>query len=76
MQYAESILDLVGHTPLVRLSRVLRDLGPAARQPLEACRSIRCREGVEPDPPQQLDEDFARCLVVVDHEHLVELLHH
>src|SRR5204863_7442406 len=34
MQYAESILDLVGHTPLVRLSRVLRDLGPAARQPL------------------------------------------
>src|SRR5438477_5696189 len=34
MQYAESFLDLVGHTPLVRLSRVLRDLGPAARQPL------------------------------------------
>jgi cystathionine beta-synthase len=34
MQYAESILDLVGHTPLVRLSRVLRDLGPEASQPL------------------------------------------
>jgi len=34
MQYAESILDLVGHTPLVRLSRVLRDLGPAERQPI------------------------------------------
>ena len=34
MQYAESILDLVGDTPLVRLSRVTRDLGPADRQPL------------------------------------------
>jgi cystathionine beta-synthase len=34
MQYAESVLDLVGHTPLVRISRVTRDLGPAARQPL------------------------------------------
>ncbi|HLX34880.1 MAG TPA: cystathionine beta-synthase [Candidatus Limnocylindrales bacterium] len=27
MQYAESILDLIGHTPLVRLSHVTRDLG-------------------------------------------------
>ena len=34
MQYAETILDLVGHTPLVRLSRVTRDLGPVERQPL------------------------------------------
>jgi cystathionine beta-synthase len=37
MQYAESILDLIGHTPLVRLSRVTRDLldlGSAERQPL------------------------------------------
>ena len=34
MQYAESILDLVGHTPLVRLTRVVRDLGPLERQPL------------------------------------------
>lgn len=34
MQYAESILDLVGETPLVRLTRVTRDLGPADRQPL------------------------------------------
>ena len=34
MQYAESILDLVGETPLVRLTRVTRDLGPAERQPL------------------------------------------
>jgi cystathionine beta-synthase len=34
MQYAESILDLVGGTPLVRLTRVTRDLGPADRQPL------------------------------------------
>src|SRR6187397_3048483 len=34
MQYAESILELVGNTPLVRLSRVLRDLGPEERQPL------------------------------------------
>jgi cystathionine beta-synthase len=34
MDFAQSILDLVGNTPLVRLSRVTRDLGPAARQPL------------------------------------------
>jgi cystathionine beta-synthase len=34
MQYAETILDLVGRTPLVRLSRVTRDLGPLERQPL------------------------------------------
>ncbi|MET1232803.1 MAG: pyridoxal-phosphate dependent enzyme [Candidatus Limnocylindrales bacterium] len=37
MHYAESILDLVGETPLVRLSRVTRDLdplGPPDRQPL------------------------------------------
>ena len=34
MRYAESILELVGDTPLVRLTRVTRDLGPAERQPL------------------------------------------
>jgi len=34
MDYAESILDLIGNTPLVRLSRVTRDLGPADQQPL------------------------------------------
>jgi cystathionine beta-synthase len=34
MQYAETILDLVGNTPLVRISRVTRDLGPEERQPL------------------------------------------
>ena len=34
MQYAESILDLVGDTPLVRISRLTGDLGPADRQPL------------------------------------------
>src|SRR5437762_10771450 len=34
VQYAETILDLVGHTPLVRLTRVTRDLGPVERQPL------------------------------------------
>src|SRR6186713_387977 len=34
MHYAESILDLVGRTPLVRISRLTRDLGPADRQPL------------------------------------------
>ncbi len=34
MEYAGSILDLVGDTPLVRLTRVTRELGPAARQPL------------------------------------------
>jgi cystathionine beta-synthase len=34
MHYAETILDLVGDTPLVRLGRVTRDLGPVERQPL------------------------------------------
>ena len=34
MQYAESILDLVGGTPLVRIPRLTRDLGPAGDQPL------------------------------------------
>ena len=34
MQYAESILDLVGNTPLVRLTRIPRDLGPLESQPL------------------------------------------
>jgi cystathionine beta-synthase len=34
MRYAESILDLVGGTPLVRLTRVTRDLGPLDEQPL------------------------------------------
>lgn len=34
MEYASSILDLVGGTPLVRISRLTRDLGPEARQPL------------------------------------------
>ncbi len=34
MQYAESIVDLVGDTPLVRISRLTRDLGSADRQPL------------------------------------------
>ena len=30
MQYAQSVLDLIGGTPLVRLSSVTRDLGPDA----------------------------------------------
>ena len=34
MHYAETVLDLVGGTPLVRLSRVTRDLGPVRDQPL------------------------------------------
>jgi cystathionine beta-synthase len=34
MEYASSIVDLVGNTPLVRISRLTRDLGPADRQPL------------------------------------------
>jgi cystathionine beta-synthase len=33
MPFAESILDLVGNTPLVRIRRVVRDLGPEDRQP-------------------------------------------
>ncbi len=34
MQYSSSILDLVGGTPLVRVNRLTRGLGPADRQPL------------------------------------------
>jgi cystathionine beta-synthase len=34
VQYADSILDLVGGTPLVRITRLTRDLGPVDRQPL------------------------------------------
>ena len=34
MDYAESILDLIGNTPLVRLTHVTRDLGPVDGQPL------------------------------------------
>jgi cystathionine beta-synthase len=34
MDYAGSILDLVGDTPLVRLTQVTRELGPVERQPL------------------------------------------
>jgi len=34
MEYASSILDLVGDTPLVQVTRVTRDLGPVERQPL------------------------------------------
>jgi cystathionine beta-synthase len=34
MPYAESILDLIGNTPLVRLTHVTADLGPADGQPL------------------------------------------
>ena len=34
MEYAETVLDLVGNTPLVRLNRVTRDLGPVDAQPL------------------------------------------
>src|SRR4051795_8222767 len=34
MRYAETILDLVGDPPLVRITRLTRDLGPVDRQPL------------------------------------------
>jgi len=34
MQYAHSILDLIGNTPLVRISRITRGIGPLERQPL------------------------------------------
>ncbi len=30
VQYAENVIELVGHTPLVRLTSVTRDLGPGA----------------------------------------------
>lgn len=34
MRYVDTIVDLVGNTPLVRISRLTRDLGPADQQPL------------------------------------------
>src|SRR6266699_2787625 len=34
MRYAETILDLVGRTPLVRINKLARDIGPFDRQPL------------------------------------------
>ncbi|MGZ3588188.1 MAG: PLP-dependent cysteine synthase family protein, partial [Candidatus Limnocylindrales bacterium] len=34
MEYAASILELVGNTPLVELSRITAELGPAGRRPL------------------------------------------
>ena len=34
MRYVESVLDLVGNTPLVRIQRIVGDLGPLGRQPL------------------------------------------
>jgi cystathionine beta-synthase len=34
IRFADSVLDLVGNTPLVRLSRLTRGLGPVERQPL------------------------------------------
>lgn len=34
MEYVDSLLDLIGNTPLVRLSRVLDGVDPAARGPL------------------------------------------
>src|SRR3954452_19915586 len=34
MEYAESVIDLVGNTPLVRLTRITRGLGPLDGQPL------------------------------------------
>ncbi len=34
MQYAASVLDLIGKTPLVRIGRLTRGIGPLERQPL------------------------------------------
>jgi cystathionine beta-synthase len=34
VEHAQSILELIGNTPLVQLTRVTRELGPAVRQPL------------------------------------------
>ena len=46
MEYAESILNLVGRTPLVRLTRVTRDLGPADAQPLLLAKMETLNPGV------------------------------
>ncbi len=34
MEYASTILDLIGRTPLVRINRITRGIGPLERQPL------------------------------------------
>src|SRR5581483_8451567 len=45
-------------------------------QPLQAGLAVRRGERVKSDPPQQLDEDLARRLVIVDHQDLIRLLQH
>ena len=53
MQYAETVLDLVGNTPLVRITRVTRDLGHQDRQPLLLAKMemLNGRIGQGPDRP-------------------------
>ena len=51
MEYAQSILDLIGNTPLVRLTRVTRELGQANKQPLILAK---------------LDDDKAQDVIFID----------
>ena len=45
MQYADSILELVGNTPLVRIGRLTRDIAPADRQPLLLAKLVMLNPG-------------------------------
>ena len=60
MEYAESILDLVGNTPLVRLTRVTRDLGPAGDQPLILAKLELLSPGGRREHRQQHDRGQCR----------------
>ncbi len=60
--------------PQIQEHRLGRRRG--SRQPLQSRPAVLGRESVEADPPEKLDEDFARRLVVVDHHHLVWSLQH
>jgi len=44
MNYAESILELVGNTPLLRLSRVVGDVKPPQRQHVLVLRPLAAHE--------------------------------
>ena len=48
MRYVESVLDLVGNTPLVRIQRITSDLGLPERQPLLLAKVTLLQTPIEP----------------------------
>ncbi len=60
MQYADTILDLVGNTPLVRISRLTRDLGPAGRPAAAAGQARDAQPGRLGQGPDRAADDRGR----------------